>query len=96
MNILDKYITREFSKLFAIMSITFIALYLIVDFFEKSRMFFSNHATVIQMVSYFVFSIPVIISLITPAAVLLATLMTFGNLTKFNEVTAMKANGISL
>ena len=96
MNILDKYITREFSKLFAIMSITFIALYLIVDFFEKSRMFFSNHATAVQMVSYFVFSIPVIISLIMPAAVLLATLMTFGNLTKFNEVTAMKANGISL
>jgi lipopolysaccharide export system permease protein len=37
-----------------------------------------------------------IISLILPPAVLLATLMTYGALSKFGEITAMKANGISL
>lgn len=31
-----------------------------------------------------------------PAAVLLATLMTYSNLSKFSEITAMKANGVSL
>lgn len=75
---------------------SFIALYLIVDFFERIRMFLSNHATVLQMASYFLYSIPVIISYILPAAILLATLLTYSSLSKFSEITAMKANGISL
>lgn len=79
-----------------ITGVSFIMLYLIIDFFEKIRMFLSNHATVIQMATYFLFSIPMIVSLILPAAVLLATLMTYSNLSKYSEITAMKANGISL
>ncbi len=96
MRLLDKYIVSEFLRFFGITSVSFVALYLIVDFFEKIRMFLSNHATVTQMASYFLFSIPMIISLILPAAVLLATLMTFSNLSKSSEIIAMKANGISL
>jgi lipopolysaccharide export system permease protein len=59
-------------------------------------MFIVNDATVAQMSSYFLFSIPAIISYILPPALLLATLMTFGSLSKFNEITAMKANGINI
>jgi lipopolysaccharide export system permease protein len=59
-------------------------------------MFLSNHATIVQMATYFMFSIPGIISLILPASVLLAALITFSNLSKYSEITAMKANGISL
>lgn len=96
MKLLDKYIISEYIKFFLITSVSFIALYLIVDFFEKIRMFLSNSASLIQMASYFLFSIPLIISLILPAAVLLATLMTYSSLSKFSEIIAMKANGISL
>jgi lipopolysaccharide export system permease protein len=96
LRLLDKYIFKEFVRFFCITGISFIALYLIVDFFEKIRMFLSNSASIIQMLSYFMFSIPLIISLILPAAVLLAALLTFSNLSKFSEITAMKANGISL
>jgi lipopolysaccharide export system permease protein len=59
-------------------------------------MFIVNDATVAQMSSYFLFSIPAIISYILPPALLLATLMTFGSLSKFNEITAMKSNGINI
>lgn len=96
MKIIDKYIIQEFCKLFATITITFIVLYLIVDFFNRSRMFLSNNATIEQMISYSVFSIPISISLTLPSAVLLATLMTYGSFSKFNEITAMKSNGISL
>lgn len=96
MRLLDKYIIKEYVRFFAITLISLIALFLIVDFFEKIRMFLSNHASVIQMASYFLFSIPMIISLMLPAAVLLATLMTFSSLSKFSEIIAMKANGVSL
>ena len=96
MRLLDKYIIKEFLRFFVITIVSLIALFLIVDFFEKIRMFLSNHASVVQMASYFLFSIPMIISLMLPAAVLLTTLMTFSSLSKFSEIIAMKANGISL
>ena len=96
MNLLDKYILKEFFRFFMITFLAFIALFLIVDFFERIRMFLSHNATTIQMASYFLFSIPMIISYVLPPTILLATLMTFSSLSKFSEVTAMKANGINL
>ena len=96
MKLLDKYILKEFLRFFLITCVTFIALYLIVDFFEKIRMFLSNQATPAQMASYFIYSIPMIISLTLPAAILLSTLLTYSFLSKFSEITAMKANGVSL
>jgi lipopolysaccharide export system permease protein len=94
--ILDRYISREFLRLLLFLVLCFVGLYLIIDFFEKIKMFLSNNATVYQMASFFLFNIPMIISLTLPAAVLLSTLITFGNLSRHSEVIAMKANGISL
>lgn len=96
MRLLDKYILKEYVRFFIITSVSLISLFLIVDFFEKIRMFLSNHASIFQMASYFLFSIPMIVSLMLPAAVLLATLITYSNLSKFSEIIAMKANGVSL
>jgi lipopolysaccharide export system permease protein len=96
LRLLDRYILKEYVRFFLISGISLVSLYLIVDFFEKIRMFLSNHASSVQMASYFLFSIPMIISLMLPAAVLLATLITYSNLSKFSEIIAMKANGISL
>ena len=96
MRLLDKYILKEFFRFFIITIFSFIALFLIVDFFEKIRMFLSNNASTSHIASYFVYSIPMIISYILPPAILLTTLMTFGSLSKFNEITAMKANGINI
>lgn len=96
MKLLDKYILREFIKFFAITFLAFITLFLIVDFFERIRLFLSYNASVAQMASYFLFSIPQIVSYVLPPTVLLATLMTFSSFSRFNEVTAMKANGIPI
>ena len=96
MKLLDKYILKEFLRFFIITFFSFILLFIIVDFFEKIRMFLSNNASVSQIASYFIFSIPMIISYILPPAVLLATLITFGSFSKSNEITAMKANGVSI
>lgn len=96
MKILDKYILKEFLRFFAITFMALIVLFLIVDFFERIRMFLSNNAPITLMASYFLYSIPMIISYVLPPTVLLATLMTFSSLSRFNEITAMKANGIHI
>jgi lipopolysaccharide export system permease protein len=96
LKILDRYIFREFLRYFFITCLSFVALYIIVDFFEKIRMFLSNDATAFQIASYFFYLVPVIISLVLPFALLLSTLLTYSSLSKFSEITAMKANGVSL
>lgn len=96
MTIIDRYIAREFGKLFGLILMSFVAIFLIVDFFGKIRFFMSNSATLVQVTSHFFFEIPMIVSQTTPAAVLLTALATFGMLARTNEMVAMKANGISL
>lgn len=96
MKLIDKYILREFLRFFFILCVACIALYMIIDFFEKIRMFLSNQATAAQIASYFLYSIPFIISMTMPAVILLATLFTYSLFSRYSEITAMKANGISL
>jgi lipopolysaccharide export system permease protein len=96
MTILDRYISREFLRIFFLMIVSFIAVFLIVEFFGRIRMFISNGATFEQMVKFFFYSLPQIISQVIPVAVLLSSLLTFGILSRNLEITALKANGVSL
>ena len=59
-------------------------------------MLLSNNASFYQIVSYFFFKIPMIISQTMPATTLLSSLLTFGILSRHSEIIAMKANGVSL
>ena len=96
MTILDRYVLKEFTKMFLLILVSLLALYLIVDFFERIRMFLSKGASMRQMASYFVLTVPMILSQMIPVAVLLGSLLSFGILSKNSEITAMKANGLSL
>jgi len=96
MTTIDRYILKEFAKTFCLVVVSLIALYLIVDFFERIRMFASNRASLSQICAYFIFSIPMILSQMLPIGVLLSSLITFGIFSKHSELTAMKANGISI
>ena len=96
MTIIDRYILKEFMKIFVLILVSLAGLYLIVDFFERIRMFLSNHASVSQIASYFSLTLPMILSQMIPIGVLLSALLSFGILSKNCEITAMKANGLSL
>lgn len=96
MTLLDRYIFREFGRWFLMIVGAFLLLYIIIDFFSQIRMFLSNSATLSQIGKYFFFNLPMIISLTIPAAVLIATLLTLGTLSRHSEIVAMKACGISL
>jgi len=96
MKILDRYILKEFF-LYLIMIISlFIVLFIIIDFFERLKLFLSNHASVTHMSLFIFYQIPMIVSLALPAAVLIATLITLSTFSRNSELTAMKASGISL
>lgn len=94
--IINQYVLSVFFSNLILILVSLISVYLIVDFFSKLRMLISNHASYSQVLRFFLNMIPVITSQMAPAAILIATLVTFGNFSRYNEIMAFKANGVSI
>ena len=71
-------------------------IYLVIDFFEKVRRFLRYDADWLDVLTYFLLKAPAISFQIAPLAILMATLLTFGLLSRGHEITAMRSCGISL
>ncbi|BCA79565.1 LPS export ABC transporter permease LptG [Desulfuromonas sp. AOP6] len=96
MTLLNRYILSIYIRIFFLASATFVGIYLLVDFFEKVDNFIEHGASASQYLLYFANKIPLIVSQVTPLAVLMAVFMTLGGLTRTNELTAIKSCGLSL
>lgn len=96
MTIIHRYITGMFFKFFGIVLLMVIAIYLSIDVFGKIDNLMEARLQPMEMVLYFGFKVPLIISQITPVAVLLGVLVAFGLMAKNNEVIALKSSGVSL
>src|SRR5215210_1729235 len=96
MTILFRYILREYAKIFLMCFAGLLTIYLVIDFFEKVRRFLRYDVTVVPVITYFALKIPAISFQIAPLAILMATLLTLGLLSRSNEITAMRSCGISL
>jgi LPS export ABC transporter permease LptG/LPS export ABC transporter permease LptF len=94
--ILDGYVLREFLTTFALVLVSFVLLLLVFTFFELLGDIIRNRTPLVTVGEYLINLTPNMIYNITPLAVLVAVLVTFGVLTRTNEFTAMKATGISL
>jgi lipopolysaccharide export system permease protein len=95
--ILHRYVIREFLKLFSLSLSSLILIYVIVLFFQKVDTIIKYQAPFYLIFEYLLYRIPeVIFQWILPYAVLLATLLTLGMLSRHSEITAMKAGGVSL
>lgn len=95
-NILDRYILREFLKVLALVIGSVVALFVITDYNQLSRDINQNHIAIPTVLAFYRFQIFQIIDFAMPISVLAATLITFGILSKNNEVTALKSGGVSL
>jgi len=95
MSIIHRYITRLFFKYLALVLVAVVGMYLCVDFFARIDKFYSRGIDPLKILFYFIYKIPLIISQITPAGVLLAVLSVFGLMGRNNEIIAIKSAGIS-
>ena len=93
---LDRYIVVQFIKNFLFALLCFILIFILVDLFENLDKFIDNNLSFPAVINYYFYFIPEIIKLITPIAVLLATLFTAGSMVNFNEIIAVKNAGVSL
>jgi LPS export ABC transporter permease LptG len=94
--ILDDYVLREFLTTFLLVLFSFVMLLLVFTFFELLGDIIRNRTPLVTVGEYLINLMPNMIYLVTPLGVLVAVLVTFGVLTRTNELTAMKATGISL
>jgi lipopolysaccharide export system permease protein len=96
MRILTRYVCRHFLRLFGLGLFSFLNIYLIVEFIERIDDFIEHQASLGNSAAYFLYKIPMILYLITPVAILLSAVLSLLILGRNNELTAMRACGVSL
>jgi len=95
-SLLDGYILRTFFVYLGLILAAFVALTTIFNFFELVGDIVHNHVPLLTVGEYLLNVTPWMIYTIAPLCVLLAVLVTFGLMQKSNELTAMKATGVSV
>jgi len=94
--ILDDYVLRGFSLYLAMIVAVFLLLLLVFTLFELLGDILRNQISPLTVGEYLLNVTPYFLYNTTPLSMLLAVLVTFGLLQHSNEITAIKATGISL
>jgi LPS export ABC transporter permease LptG/LPS export ABC transporter permease LptF len=95
-SLVDSYILTGFTFYFIVILAALVLLTDVFTFFDLLGDIVKNHIPMSHVFEYLFFLNPYLIYVLLPIAVLVAILVTFGILTKNNEVTAFKACGVSL
>jgi len=96
MKLIDKYIIRQFIQTIIFGLITFTLIFVIIDMMENLDDFIDENVDTGIIFQYYIVFIPEILRLMLPVSVLLASLFVTGKMSTQNELTAIKAAGISL
>jgi LPS export ABC transporter permease LptG len=96
LQILDIYVMRGWLFYFVLLLVTFTGVYVIFDFFQVLGDIVRNQISIRVVVDYYRYLLPNVIYLMLPLAILVATLVNFGLLTKTNQAIAVKSAGVSL
>ena len=94
--LIDRYLISSFlKKLLNILTI-FVVIFLVVDIIDHIDKILDNSIPFNDISMLYLYSLPQYINIAFPMAVLISTVMTMTLLQKNNEVTALKASGVSI
>jgi len=96
MRILDKYITKRLSSVYLFILLVFIGLYFVIDAFSTLSDVLKNKPPFFILIQYYIQSLPLIIIRVSPIALLISALYTFGELNKSNEIISIRVSGLSV
>ena len=94
--LIDLYVLRTFSYYFLLLLAGYLILFDAFTLFDLLPDISRNHIGVTTLANYFRYLVPRMLYLLSPLSALVATLVTLGMMAKNNEVTAFKANGVSM
>ena len=95
-NTLDRYIMRKYLAIFLLVFLALLLISVIVTFFERIDNIYEHNKSLSLLFRYIQYRVPEFMNYILPVTVLATALLTLGLLTKSNEITAMKACGLSI
>ena len=95
-SLMDVYVGRKYLRTVILAFVGLMALYYIGEFIELSEKLSKGQATMPMIARYFYYATPKFIYFIVPLATLVAVLTTLGGLSRTNELTVLRACGISL
>ena len=93
---LDLYLTRQFLVTLLLTLTGFVCVILVVDLIENLDRFIDNAIPAKITLKYYIYAIPWFLNIGLPMSMLISTVFSIGLMAKRNELTAMKATGISL
>jgi lipopolysaccharide export system permease protein len=95
-HIIQRYVLRFFFLSFFTCILVAIRLFLVVDMFDRIKVFILENSGFGLALQYFLYKIPLVLHLMTPVAILISTLVSVGRLSQLSEITAMRACGLSV
>lgn len=93
---IDKYFFRDLLRLFLIFSASSVAIFVIVNFFERLGFFIANKARPVDIFKFYVFQIPFLFNLLAPFAFLIASFFLFQQSAYRNEILLIRISGINV
>lgn len=96
MKILDKYLLKTFLTTFTTVFVILFFIFILQSVWLFIAELAGKDLDFILIIKFLAFSMPRIIPLVLPLSVLLASIMTFGDLSENYELAAMKSAGVSL
>jgi lipopolysaccharide export system permease protein len=94
--ILDKYLLKTFLITFATVFVILFFIFILQTIWLFIAELAGKDLDLFMIIKFLLFSMPRIIPLVLPLSILLASIMTFGNLAENYEFAAIKSSGISL
>jgi lipopolysaccharide export system permease protein len=92
---LDKYVFVEWMKIFVSTALGLPILLVVIDLTDHLQTYLNRNLPGADIALSYVYWMPQSMFLAMPAAVLFATVFSIGNFTRYSEITAAKASGIS-
>lgn len=94
--LLDYYLLRKFTANFIFIILSFTVVFIIVDIIDNIDKFINRGISNQEIINYYLLSIPWYISIALPMTILISTIICFVTMQKNQEITALKASGVSI
>jgi len=96
MKLIDRYILRSFLSPLVFCLLGFTMVYVVFDMFDHLSDFVAGQVGAASMAVFYLYLLPLGAIYVAPVSLMMATLYSLTQLTKNNELTAMRACGMSL
>ncbi|MGH7894620.1 MAG: LPS export ABC transporter permease LptG [Candidatus Binatia bacterium] len=94
--IIARHLVTAFLRAFSLTIVAFVAIYILAEFFDQFDDFLRHEVGAATIARAFLYKIPLILTQITPVAVLAGALVGLGLLARTNEFVALRSCGVSL